>query len=47
MMAKVDKQTKTEVAQLLRKLSTTKSATESRRLAEEIEKKVLAATTKS
>jgi len=46
-MAKVDKQTKAEVADLLRQLSTTKSAKESARLADEIEKKVTAATGKA
>jgi hypothetical protein len=40
MMARVSSQTKLEVAQLLRELRTTKSARESARLAEEIEKKV-------
>jgi hypothetical protein len=43
-MAKVNKQTKVEVAQLLRQLSTAKSAKESARLADEIKKKVEQAT---
>ena len=43
-MAKVSKQTKEEVVKLLKDLRTTKSAKESARLAQEIEKKVQQAT---
>jgi hypothetical protein len=46
-MPKVSKQTKLEVAQLLRQLRSTKSVQESRRIADEIEKKVAEAVTKT
>jgi hypothetical protein len=46
-MAKIDRQTKAEVAQLLRQLSVAKTVKESQQIVEQIEKKVTEATTKT
>jgi hypothetical protein len=43
-MTKIDRQTKLEVVELLRQLRTTKSATESRKITEELKRKVAEAT---